>query len=142
MPPSDLSRNIIFRWGLEFVGKEKNDDINHILTRPSFFLSTLKHFTVDENLVSFVLRRLPCTMGGIIKNSDESQFQDVMGHCCIFLLISCFSYIILIIKSGKVPFLSPHIFFLPLAIDSPGDQSVTSTVTVCWPLVWVWEGEQ
>lgn len=128
--------------GLEFVGEDKGDGINNILTRNSFFLGISKYSAGDQSLFHFPCWGHLCTIDGILKNSDKSQSQNVMQHCYIPLLFSCFSWIILITKSGKVPF-STHFFsaILPLAIDSPSNQSVALTVTVCWLLAWVWEGE-
>lgn len=64
MLTDDLSRNKLSSLELEFVSEEKDDGINDILTRPSFLLSTSKHFIGDENLISFSLLRPPCTMDG------------------------------------------------------------------------------
>lgn len=90
--------------------------------------------------VSSSLLRPLCTMDGILTHSDKSQLQDVIGYCYISILISCFSSIILIIKSDKVLFsIATHGFLfavLLLAIDSPTNQIVVFTDTVCWPLAW------
>lgn len=62
--PGDLSRNISFQLRIGICWEEKDVGVNYALTSP-FFLSTFKHFTGDESLVSFSLLRPPRTMDGV-----------------------------------------------------------------------------